>query len=530
MGALFQKFLQFHRDREGYIDREQNNKPEQVPSLTVKIADKLSDNVTQVNRIFHGEESGDLKQRNLKILIDGQPIDAYVFFFDGLVSSDFISQYIVQPLLSLPAERKAEGQPLADFVEQQLLTINTIKRADTFEPIIDEVCFGGCGIFVDGCSVGFAADTKGWARRSVSKPDTEKTILGPQEAFTELMRSNTALMRKIVKDPNLVAENVAVGRKSKTGVAVMYIKNLADDDLVREVKRRLSRVDVDYIFSSEELEHFLEDSNVRLMPQVMSTERPDRAAMELADGNVVLLVNGSPYALILPATFFSFLHTPDDHYLRIPYANFVALLRYLALMVSVLLPGLFIVITQYHHELIPTDLLYALEASFEKTPFPLVFELIMLEVAFELIREAEIKFPSIGGPSVGIVGGLILGQAAVTANIVSPIVIIIVAFTAVGSMSTNSYSMGIAFRIFRFIYIIMGALAGMLGFTVTFFVHLLFLSTEKSFGVRYFAPLAPRTREGFFRTMFVTRSSKFPHKPDYVNSKQEESEHNRRRG
>ncbi len=524
--GLWKRFLAFHGDGEGPILKEQDNKPEAVPRLDERVSANLYTNIAKIKEIYHYPESGDLILRNIKLTVNGQRIDAFLYFFDGLVNSDFICEYIISPLMQMSSFIKPDGLPLDTFVEQQLVTQNAVKRSDTFERLVDEVSFGGCGLFVDGVDVGWVADTKGWPRRGVGKPDTDKSVLGPQESFTELIRGNTALLRKTIRDPNLVMENMMVGKKSKTAVAVVYIKNLANASLVEEVKRRIGRVNADYIFSSEELEHHIEDSNRRLLPQMLSTERPDRTAAELADGNIAIIVNGSPYALILPATFFSFLHTNDDRYLRMPYANFVSILRYLALTVSVLLPGLFVVVTQYHHEIIPTDLLFALEASFEKTPFPLVFELIMLEVAFELIREAEIKFPSIGGSSVGIVGGLILGQAAVTAGIVSPIVIIVVAMTAVGSMSAPSYSMGIAFRIMRFSYIILGAFAGMLGVTVVLFCHLLMIATARSFGVRGFAPIAPRTREGLFRTIFVTRASKFASKPDYNNSKQEQSEHN----
>lgn len=524
--TMIQKFIAFHTDEEGYINREQDNQPIQTPRTDLPVAAALDDSLAKIKEIFYYPASADLMLREFTLSIGGQPTRAFVLFFDGMASSTLISQFILEPLVHMSGQPKPDNMPLTDFVEQHLLTINQLSRAATYQEAIDSATFGECALFVDGMPCALIADTKNWQKRGIDKPSTDRSILGPQEAFNELMRGNTAMLRKTIKDPNLIIESMTAGRKSKTGVAVCYIKNLASDSLVNEVKRRIQAVDADYILASEDLQNFLEDSQLRLMPQILTTERPDRTAMEICDGNVALLVNGSPFALIMPATFFSFMKTTDDNYLRMPYANFVSILRYLAVIISVLLPGLFIVITQYHHELIPTDLLYALEASFEKTPFPLVIELITLEIAFELIREAEIKFPSIGGSSVGIVGGLILGQAAVTANIVSPIVIIVVAFTAIGSMTTPSYQMGIAFRIMRFTYIIFGALAGMLGVTLVLFTHLLLLSTYKCFGVRYFAPVAPRNREGALKTVFVTRQSKYPSKPDYVNSKQEASEHN----
>lgn len=527
--SKWQQFLDFHKTTEGYILKEQDNHLIQMPDQNIPISANVNHNFDKIKEFMSYPDSGDLIVRWLKVVLPDRTADAFIFYFDGLSSRDNIGHFVLRPLMQATAVMPPKCGEI-EYISRQLITQNDVIVAETYEKAIDLVCFGGCGIFVDGIARCYVADVKGWEKRSLSKPTTEGSILGPQEGFTELIRMNTALIRKTIKDSNLVIENAAVGRKSKTPCAILYIKNLANDSLIAEIKERMEKVDADYIFTSEELENFLEDSNLRLVPQIFATERVDRAAMEICDGNVVVMVNGSPFALVMPATFFTFMKTPDSHYMRLPYANLLQIVRYIALAVSVLLPGLFIVITQYHHEMIPTSLLYALEASFEMTPFPTIVELIALEIAFELIREAEIKFPSIGGPSIGIVGALILGQAAVSANIVSPIIIIIVALTAVGSLSTPNYNLGITFRIMKFVYIIFSAAAGFLGFTVCLFLHLVMLCTTKSFGVRFLSPVAPRNREGFWRTIFVGRDYKKTSKPDYNNSKQEPSEHYHQKG
>lgn len=524
MGSKWQKFLDFHRTTEGYILKEQDNHMIHLPDQNIAVSGDVHENYTKIKEFMSYPDSGDLIIRWLKVSLPDRTADAFIFYFDGLASRDSIGQFVLQPLMQMTAVMQPKCDE-TEYISRQLITQHDIVVSETYEKAIDLVCFGGCGVFIDGIARCYIADVKGWEKRSLQKPSTEGSVLGPQEGFTELIRMNTALIRKTIKDSNLVIENVAVGNKSKTPCALLYIKNLVNNSLLAEVKRRMAQVDVDYIFTSEELENFLEDSNFRLVPQIFATERVDRAAMEICDGNVVVMVNGSPFALVMPATFFTFMKTPDSHYMRLPYANLLQIVRYFALAVSVLLPGFFIVVTQYHHEMIPTNLLYALEASFEMTPFPTIAELIVLELAFELIREAEIKFPSIGGPSIGIVGALILGQAAVSANIVSPIIIIVVAFTAVGSLSTPNYNLGITFRIMKFVYIFFSAVAGFLGFTVCLFLHLVMLATTKSFGVRFLSPIAPRTREGFFRTVFVGRDYKKTSKPDYNNSKQEPCEH-----
>lgn len=519
----WQSFLNFHKTTEGYILKEQDKPYISPPSQDIKVSENVNKNFEKIKEFMNYPKSGDLILRWFKVVLPDRVADAFIFYFDGLSNRDNIGHFVLKPLMQMTAIMPPKC-PEEEYISRQLITQNDVISCKTYEQAIDLVCFGGCGIFVDGISICYVADVKGWEKRSLQKPITEGSVLGPQEGFTELIRMNTALIRKTIKDSNLVIENLQVGNKSKTPCALMYIKDLANDSLVKEIKKRLAQVDADYIFTAEELESFLEDSNLKLVPQILATERVDRASMEICDGNVILMVNGSPFALVMPATFFTFMKTPDSRYMRMPYANLLQLVHYVALIISVLLPGFFIVVTQYHHEMIPTDLLYALEASFEVTPFSTLIELVVLEVSFELLREAEIKIPNIGGPSISIVGALILGQAAVSANIVSPIIIIIVAFTAVGSLSTPNYNLGIAFRIMKFVYIFASAIAGFLGFTVCLFLHLAMLCTTKSFGVRFLAPVSPRTREGFWRTVFIGRDYKKTSKPDYNNSKQEPRE------
>ncbi len=520
---VWKKILAFHKTEEGYIIKERNRAPSGDERKDAPVSVEIHKNAEEIKRRMNYPASGDLIIRWFRVRMEKRSADAFIFYFDGLSSRDNIGHFVLAPLMQMGGvvEQNCEE---TEYINRQLITQNDVFVFQSYEKAIENVCFGGCGIFIDGIDRCYVADVKGWEKRGVAKPMTEGTILGPQEGFGELIRMNTALIRKTIKDANLVIENAVVGRKSQTPCAVMYIKGLANESLLSEVKRRIAQVDADYLFTSEELENFLEESNLRLVPQIFATERVDRAAMELCDGNVVVMVNGSPFALVMPATFFTFMKTPDNRYMRLPYANLLQFVRYLALAVSVFLPGLFVVIMQYHHEMIPTDLLYALEASFEVTPFSTIIELLVLELAFELIREAEIKFPSIGGPSIGIVGALILGQAAVSANVVSPIIIIVVAFTAVGSLGTPNYNLGITFRLMKFVYIFAAALAGFLGFTVCLFLHLLLLCGTKSFGVRFLSPIAPRTREGFWRTFIVGREEKRSTKPDYNNTQKDPCE------
>lgn len=516
--GIFKKASAILKDNEGFIIKENKNSIKPEHNSKISVSKSADVNLAKIKEFMHYPAAGDLMLRNFKVKINGEEKSAFLFFIDGLVDRTNIGHFVLNPLMHESGEIKRDIDE-KEYVLQKLVSQNVVSVAKTYFDAITKVCFGECGLFIDGIDVCFLADVKGWEKRSVGKPSTEGAILGPQEGFTELIRANTAMLRKTIKDPDLVMENISVGKKSQTPCVISYITSIANPDLVAEVKERIKKIDVDYLFTSDELANFLEESNLKLMPQILLTERPDRTAMELVDGNVAILVNGSPFALIMPVTFFSFMKTTDNNYMRLPYANLLSVVRYLAMIISVVLPALFIVVTNFHHEMIPTDLLYALESSFEKTPFPTVFELVILEIAFELIREAVIKFPSIGGPSIGIVGALVLGQAAVSANIVSPIIIIIVAATAVGSLSTPNYSFGMSLRIMKFVYIFFAYFAGFIGFSACLFMHFAAMCTTKSFGVRYFSSASPKTRENALRNIFITRDYKKTSKPDYVNSK-----------
>lgn len=322
-------------------------------------------------------------------------------------------------------------------------------------------------------------------------------------------------------DQNLIAENIIMGNRSKTPCAIMYIKDIANDSLVAEVKRRLKNVNVDHIMDTGELEQFIEDNPSLPAPQILATERPDRVCTMLAEGRVAIIMHCSPFALVVPITGYDIMYSAEDQFLRFPYSNLLRIIRLLAMLMSLLLPGIYLAITNYHHEMIPTDLLLAILSAREKVPFPSVVEVFLMEISFELIREAGIRIPGPIGPTLGIIGALILGQAAVEANIVSPILIIVVAVTGLGSFAIPNFSAGFAFRILRFGFIILAALSGFLGITVGLILMGLWMFNAKSFGVPYFSPVAPRTSGGFADAIFKSPVWKQEKRPDYVNAKKD---------
>lgn len=344
---------------------------------------------------------------------------------------------------------------------------------------------------MDTLSIAFDIEVKGFQQRSIDKPSNETVIKGPHEAFVENIRTNTSLIRRIINNENLIIENIEVGKITKTKCAVCYMDNITNSDLIHEVKYRLNNLEVDSVLSAGELEQLIVDSNNLGIPQVLSTERPDKATKYLLNGRVIIIINGSPYALIMPAVLIDFLTSPEDSNLKVNFGNFLRGLRVLACFITLLLPGLYIAVTSFHQEILPTSLLYSILASRASVPFPIIAEILLMEFSFELIREAGLRVPSAIGSTIGIVGALVLGQAAVSAGIVSPILIIIVAITGIASFAIPDFSFGFHLRYFRFLFILLGYMAGFLGIAIGLFVYISLLCSLQSFGVSYTTPFAP---------------------------------------
>ena len=356
-----------------------------------------------------------------------------------------------------------------------------------------ELILGNCILFIDTLDIAFDIEVKNFKQRNIEAPNNEIVIKGPHEAFVENIRTNTSLIRKIVNNENLIIENIEVGKITKTKCAVCYMQNITNNDLVNEVKFRLNNLDIDSLLSAGELEQLITDSNILGIPQVLSTERPDKATKYLLNGRVVVIVNGTPYGIIMPAVLIDFLTSSEDSNLNLNFGNFLRILRILASFITLLLPGLYVSITSFHQEILPTSLLYSILGSRENVPFPIIFEILLMEISFELIREAGLRVPSPIGPTIGIVGALVLGQAAVSAGIVSPILIIIVAITAIASFAIPDFSFGFHLRYYRFAFILLGFMSGFLGISLGLFIYISILCNIHSFGIPFTSPFAPST-------------------------------------
>ena len=477
--------------------------------------------------------NSDIKIRHFNIPLRTKNYQAFLIYIDGLVDSNNINNFVLEPLFlrnsikmndSIIYTQNDQGKKcirynLENFLFSSLIPQNNITKETDFKNVIPKLNAGFSILFVESLKCCFCIETKGIKERSISKPITESVVRGAHEGFIENLRTNTALIRKNINNENLIIEETELGNITKTKIAICYLNHITNDDLVCEVKFRLKNLDIDYILSTGQLEQFLKSSPSSIFPEAISTERPDKTCNYLLLGRIAILINGSPFSLIVPAVISDFLTSSEDYNLNYHYSNFLRLLRSIAFICALFIPSFYIAITMYHYELIPTELLYAIIASREAIPFPVFFEIIIMEIAFELLQEASIRVPGTFSTTVGIIGGLILGEAAVSANIVSPILIIVVAFAGTASFTIPDNSLRVSLRVTRFIYTILAYIAGFLGIALGIFINILLLSKQNSFGIDILAPYIPLNSLKNNQTLYLEPVWKREKRSQFLNTK-----------
>lgn len=505
-----------------------------------KISSSLDENLNYIKARYNSLINSDINIREFYVIAADKRFKAFLIYIDGMADTNSINHFILKPLMlrnktnthrknnvcKIKINENTEDFNLENHISDCLLPQNRVSIIEDFSKVISDINVGNCIVFIESLSVAYSVDVKGFKQRSISTPQNEIVVRGSQEAFVETLRTNTSILRRLINNENLIIENSVVGKISKTNVAICYMNNIANADLVSEVQYRINNLDIDALVSSGQLEQLIQDNSSNLFPQIIATERPDKAVYSLWDGRVIVIVNGSPYVLIMPGVLNDFLSSPEDINLKWQFSNLAKSVRLLATLFALLLPGFYIAITNYHQELIPTELLFAIAASRESVPFPIIFELLFMEISFELIREAGLRVPSPIGQTIGIVGALILGDAAVKANIVSPILIIIVALTALCSFAIPDLSLNFTFRILRFVYTILGYLGGFLGMGLGIFALLLSLSNLTSFGAPYIIPFITntnsRTTTSYFNSPIWLREKR----PKFLDTKKVYSQGN----
>lgn len=447
----------------------------------IQITGNLTQSENAIKTAFN--HCDDLKFRQMYIG-KNRKIKAFLCYIEVNVGNDMLNVFgrMIKYLDSL-----SESE-IVDTLAGNAFALSDAKPYSFMEDAIRGILIGDAVLFVEGFAGALKIPDKGYPNMGVYESDTEKVVRGSNESFTESEKANTALIRKRIRNTGLKVIEFQVGVRSFTNVAIVYIEDLAEPALVEEIKRRLTEYEIDGVLDSGVLEQLAEERWYSPFPQFHSTRRPDRAAMSVLEGKVVVVVDNSPVALLLPADVNSFLKTTDDYYNRFFMASFARIIRYVSAFFSLTLPGLYLAVTNFHTQILPTPLLLSFWEARIGVPFPAALEVLLMELSFELLREAGVRLPGAMGNTIGIVGGLIIGQAAVDANLVSPIVVIVVAFTALCSFAIPNEEFAFSFRILKFLLIFLSAWLGFFGFLIGIFAVLIHMAGLKSFDIPYLTP------------------------------------------
>lgn len=418
---------------------------------------------------------------------------AAVVFVENMVEKGLLNRDVLKPLMmgARQGEFFTAGTNFLEILKNFVINVSDCKEISNLNDMVTDILSGDVILLVEGHDKAMVIDLTGWVSRNISEPETEIVVRGPRDGFTENMETNLSLIRRRLKSPNLVIEESLYGRVTKTKVSIAYIRGITSPGLEEEVKQRLKRIDLDGILESGYLEELIEDNPFSPFPQVVHTERPDRVVAAMLEGRLAILTEGTPFAMIVPSTFVSFLQSAEDYYEGYMMGSAVRLLRFLAFAISLLLPSIYIAITTFHQEMIPTRLLISVSAGRSGVPFPGLLEALLMEVTFEALREAGIRMPRAVGQAVSIVGALVIGQAAVQASIVSPLMVIVVAITGICSFAIPAYNIGITMRMLRFPMMLLAGVLGLFGVVTALLAIIIHLAGLRTFGVPYLSSLAP---------------------------------------
>lgn len=422
--------------------------------------------------------------------------ESAVIAIDGMVNTQMVDENILKPCMDLPADagENIPAQDRAAYLMGHAVSVLPMKMKDNIDGIISDVLGGQCALLCEGCAIACVMDTRGFEKRTIGKPEAEQVVLGPHESFSESIRTNITLLRRIVQREELTTEFISAGGKMKTRCALLYLRGTADEQMAAKIRARLEGCDYDFPLTTGEVEQLIEENPLALLPQCVRTERPDRAASFLAEGQIVVLTDGSPAALGAPATIYHQLHTPDDASMRWQYGTFLRMVRTIGMLLHVFLPGVYLAVLRFHQELLSPMLLTSVYETSSRVPIPVFWEALLMTLAFDLINEAGLRAPGAMGNALGIVSGLILGQSAVSADIVSPLLLIVVAASGLGGFCIPSYALSIGLKIVQLLLLGAGAAGGLYAITLLLGALLSALCAMESAGSPLTAPLTPPRR------------------------------------
>lgn len=426
---------------------------------------------------------------------------------DGMVDKNLLDQFILTPLMvdlaGHPELAQVTLSNVVDITLQSLLPGLEIKKIAKMGEAVDAILSGDSVIFFGNLTEAIDIGARGWANRGVAEPITESIVKGPREGFSETLRINTSLIRRKIKHPSLRIISLKLGELTNTDLVVTYIEKIASPDIVSEVFRRLGTIKMDGMLGNGYIEEMIEDNPYSPFPQISFTERPDVLAGKLLEGKVGIIVDGTPIVLVVPVTLTQFLNVNEDYYQRAMIAVLSRFVRYVGAFVAIVAPSIYIAVTTFHQEIIPTDLLMSISAGRQGVPFPALLEALTMTVVLEILQEAGLRLPKPIGSTIGIVGALIIGDAAVKAGLVSPLMVIVVGLTAVASYAIPTFDLSLAVRLIRLPLMILAGILGFFGVSVALYLILIHLLSLRSFGVPYLSPIAPLHIRALLQDTFV---------------------------
>ncbi|MBU7594767.1 spore germination protein [Metabacillus halosaccharovorans] len=446
---------------------------------------KLDRNLCSIQELF--KQTTDYEEIHIKV----GDLKGCVCYLGTTLNKSELNMQVLEPLREAFREPKSEAYRDIDYLREAFFPAVSYEYAETLHQLVWQMLNGYAIVMIDEHNKALALSIGGTDKRSISEPSTQTIIRGPKEGFIEDINTNIGLIRKKIKSPRLVFEDFRVGSDSNTKLSIGYMKGIVNEDILSEVKLRINKINASGILDTGNVEEFITDETFTFFPLVYNSERPDSISGNILEGKIAILLDGSPFVLIVPSVFTDFFQSTEDYYQPFFMTSFIRIIRYVSFMITLTFPSLYVAITTYHHELMPTPLLINIQSQREGVPFPAVIEILMMELTFEVLREAGVRMPRAVGQTLSIVGALVIGQAAVEAGLVSNVLVVIVAFSAIASFVSPIYNFSIAARLIRFILIIMAASLGLYGILLSLIVMVIHLVSLRTFGIPYLTPVAP---------------------------------------
>ncbi len=446
--------------------------------------------------------------------------DCILIYADNMTNSEFLSHYVVTPLMNRPLPKGTGSQELADYVMERVIQADQVDASLSYIELADAVSRGSGVVLVDGCGVGIMVEAPGWDRRPIMEPQSESVVRGPRQGFTEELGVNVNLVRRKVSGPHFKIKYLQVGRQTKTKIAIVYLESIASTDLVEEVVNRIERIEIDAILESGYIQELIQDGPNFSLPTIGDTERPDIVAARILEGRVAVLVDGTPFALTMPHLFVEAFQANEDYYNHWLAGTFHRILRYISFVITTSTPALYLALLSYHPQLIPTPLALSIAAARKNVPFPGLVEVVLMGLFFEILREGGVRLPQPIGQAISIVGAIVLGDAAVNANLVGAPMIVVVGLTAIAGFVVSSiYDSCVIMRLFL---VLTASVLGIHGYILGVMAIVLQLSSMKSFGVPYLSSLVSFTGQDMKDTAVRLPWWKMVLRPRYLGAKDRE--------